>query len=212
MMSPRTLLILLSIAGIVVLWQTRAPTIGTALDAQGRPLMCRPPGMNAREQPVQNEGVQLAPFQLEQHKITPRAAFAVEATVLGAERYRFGREAEISPLDLALGWGRMANPAVYDALDVSQSGRWYRYRWGAEGPPIPLEEIISSSSNMHMIPATPQVAEALLDIRPGERVALAGWLVDVDTAEGFRWRTSLRRDDSGDGACEIVYVCEVTAP
>jgi len=210
MISPRTLLILFSVVGLVLLWQTRAPTISIALDAQGRPLMCRPPGMQAAAMPMQNDQLALEPFRLDQHRITPRAAFALQATVLGTERYRFGRGAEISPLDLALGWGRMARPDIYNALDVSQSGRWYRYRWGAEGPPIPHEEIISSSSNMHMIPATAEVAQALLNITPGQRVSLAGWLVDVDTDEGLRWRTSLRRDDSGDGACEIVYVCEVS--
>ena len=33
-----------------------------------------------------------------------------------------------------------------------------------------------------------------------------GWLVDIRGPHGFAWNTSLRRDDTGDGACEIVYV------
>ena len=29
-------------------------------------------------------------------------------------------------------------------------------------------------------------------------------------ADGWRWRSSLTRDDSGGGACELVYVCSIT--
>ena len=35
---------------------------------------------------------------------------------------------------------------------------------------------------------------------------LKGYLVDVDHDSGWMWRTSMSRTDSGDGACEIVYV------
>jgi hypothetical protein len=35
------------------------------------------------------------------------------------------------------------------------------------------------------------------------------WLVDIRGPGGFSWNTSLRRDDTGNGACEIVYVEEL---
>mgnify|MGYP006193093753 FL=1 len=93
-------------------------------------------------------------------------------------------------------------------LQISQSSRWYRYRWN-EAPPIPLQEIIQSSANMHMIPADDAVAAALRRIEPGDRVRIDGWLVQVEDRD-WRWRSSLTRDDSGGGACELVYVCSIT--
>jgi hypothetical protein len=45
--------------------------------------------------------------------------------------------------------------------------------------------------------------------RPGEVVTLRGYLVDVRGPNGFRWNTSLRRDDTGDGACELMWVEQV---
>jgi hypothetical protein len=39
--------------------------------------------------------------------------------VLSVERYRTGREAEISPVDFALGWGSMSDDAVTSKLDIS---------------------------------------------------------------------------------------------
>jgi hypothetical protein len=180
---------------------------GGVLAASGR---CALPSLAVADAPVQREGVALPPpFSLNEHRLSPRAAFAVQATVLGSERYRFDRGAAVSPVDFALGWGRMADPAVHGPLGIRQSGRWYHYRWGSEGPPIPLPEIIRSSSNMHLIPADEAVAQRLLRIGSGERVRLAGWLVDVHGTDGYVWRSSMSREDSGDGACEIVYVCEV---
>ena len=41
--------------------------------------------------------------------------------VLGREDYNLGREAEFSPMDIAVGWGKMANPQVYKQIDISQS-------------------------------------------------------------------------------------------
>ena len=130
--------------------------------------------------------------------------------MLGREDYRLGREADFSPTDLALGWDRMRDDAVLAKLKISQSGRWYHYRW-LDQPPLPVDEIVRSSANMHMVPADDGVARTLRTIKPGQRVRINGWLVRIDAGDGWHWTSSLRRDDSGGGACELVYVCEVTS-
>jgi hypothetical protein len=63
---------------------------------------------------------------------------------------------------------------------------------------------------MHMIPARKSIERQLKDLRPGNIVVLEGYLVDVDHPSGWRWRTSLSRTDTGNGACEIVYVESIT--
>ena len=129
--------------------------------------------------------------------------------MLRREDYRSGREAELSPTDLALGWGRMRDEAVLSQLSISQGGRFYRYRW-ENAPPLPPEEIVRSSANMHMIPADDTIAEALKSVREGERVRIDGWLVEAQAPDGWKWRSSTTRSDSGGGACEVVYVCAIT--
>ena len=37
-------------------------------------------------------------------------------------------------------------------------------------------------------------------------VALGGYLITVEAKDGWRWRSSLSRNDSGGGACELVWV------
>jgi hypothetical protein len=105
----------------------------------------------------------------------------------------------------------MAAPGMADALDVSQSGRWYRYSWGSEGPPLPPRQIARNSANMHLVPADADVAAALARVHAGDTVRLEGWLVSIERDDGWRWRSSLRRDDTGQGACELVYVCSLQA-
>ena len=105
----------------------------------------------------------------------------------------------------------MADDTVLAQLDISQGGRWYRYRW-REQPPIPADEIVRSSANMHIVPANDAVAAALGRIEAGQHVRIDGWLVRIDADDGrWHWRSSLSREDSGDGACELVYACAITA-
>ena len=168
-----------------------------------------PPRVARGEPPLQSDTPRsLALPAIGDGTLSPLAGFSVEARVLGREDYHMGREATFSPTDLALGWGRMADDTVLAQLDISQGGRWYRYRW-QDRPPIPPQEIVRSSANMHMIPANDSVATALARVRRGDRVRIDGWLVRADAADGWRWQSSLTRDDTGNGACEVVYVCAV---
>lgn len=146
-----------------------------------------------------------ATIRHEDHELEPLADFAITARVLSRENYRFDRAAVLSPVDLALGWGPMSDDEVLRRLTISQGGRWYFYRWSGE-PPIPVHEIVRHSANMHLIPADDGIASTLSRVRPGHVVELRGKLVEARGADGFRWRSSLTREDSGDGACEIVYV------
>ena len=162
------------------------------------------PGILAAEQPRQT-AVQASTFTLGDYLVTRKAAFEIRARVLSKEPYYLGRTADLSPIDLALGWGAMSDTATLDRIDISQSGRWYRTRYDLP-PPIPEQQIVASSSNMHMIPAGKAIERTLNKLRVGDIVDIRGFLVDVDHDSGWHWRSSMSRTDSGDGACELVYV------
>jgi hypothetical protein len=102
----------------------------------------------------------------------------------------------------------MSDQAVLDQLDISQSNRFFFYQW-SEAPPIPPGEIMRTAANVHVISANRTVAAAVSRLRPGQLVAMRGYLVNVTGPNGFHWNTSLTRDDSGDGACEVFYVQEL---
>jgi hypothetical protein len=164
----------------------------------------QPPGVLVPDEPVQVMLPGNTSFIHEGFFVTPLADFEIEARVLGKRRYRFDRSAPISPIDLALGWGRMSDTAIIDRFSFRQSRRWVYYRY----KPVPLSqsEINRSMANMHMIPANSRIKRQLKSVRKGEIVAITGKLVLVEGKNGFRWRSSLSRTDTGDGACEIIFV------
>ncbi|MBL1456264.1 hypothetical protein [Methylophaga sp.] len=154
--------------------------------------------------PVQAEVADLLPIPFDDYAIQPMAEFTLEARVLAREDYWLGREADLSPTDLVLGWGEMADPQVVKQINIRQSGRWYF--WQVESFPIPRRNIETQSANMHLIPANDEVARTLKQIRPGQLVTLQGYLVNVNADDGWRWRSSLTREDTGANACELIYV------
>ncbi|MDB5988122.1 MAG: hypothetical protein JWR16_3175 [Nevskia sp.] len=124
--------------------------------------------------------------------------------MLSRADYRLDRMAWLIPTDLALGWGRMSDSAVLQTLEIEQSGRYYF--WHTAGFAIPREEIETHSANMHMIPANAAAARALGRVRTGNLVTLSGALVEVRSKAGWSIRSSLTRDDTGPGACEVVWL------
>jgi hypothetical protein len=172
--------------------------------AERRPVAHPPPGAVAFAEPEQTApGRQ--PFSIGKYRITPLAHFNIRARVMSREDYSFDHESELSPLDLAVAWGRMSDPAIYQQLAISQGNRFYYWHYD-DKPPIPNDEIISSSSNMHLIPADATVKRQMERVRPGEIVHFEGELIEATEPSGWHWRSSLSRTDTGAGACELVWV------
>ena len=102
----------------------------------------------------------------------------------------------------------MKDPQVYKQLSIRQSNRWYYWRY-ENAPPIPVDEISSQSANTHLIPANKDIAKQLAKIDPDNLIYLKGQLVEVKSEDGWMWRSSLSRDDTGNGACKLMLVEEV---
>ena len=163
-----------------------------------------PPGILVAERPEQVD-LQASTFMLGDYQLTRKASFKIDARVLSKEPYYLRRTADLAPIDLALGWGEMSDSAVLSQIDISQSARWYRTRYDLP-PPISEQQIVFNSSNMHMIPARKDIERSLKKLREGDVVFIRGYLVDVDHDSGWYWHSSMSRLDTGDGACELVYV------
>jgi hypothetical protein len=167
-----------------------------------------PDGVLAEADPQQDNIKDGEKVRLGHWTLTVRAAYQVRARVLGSEHYHFDSLAELVPEDLALGWGPMSDNRVLRNIDISQSNRFYYWRTTAAAG-ISREVIITHSANTHIIPQNPLVARQLSRVRPGEVVTLSGELVDGLRDDG-RWiNTSLVRNDTGPGACEVMLVSDV---
>ena len=127
--------------------------------------------------------------------------------MLSREDYTFGTEAELSPTDLAVGWGPMSDEAILKKINISQGNRFYY--WRVDSFPIPQRQIETHSTNMHIIPANDSVKRQLSKVRQGQLVKIKGLLVEAKRADGWNWRSSLSREDTGNGACELMYVTDL---
>lgn len=169
------------------------------------------PGVVAASVPLQRElGVEAPAFEKNGFRARALASFELEARVIRSKSYCcFGAD-RLAPVDVVFGWGGMSDEAVLARLDVAQSGRFYFWRYEGTAP-IPRREIETSSANMHLIPATGAVEKKIRSLRAGQVVSLKGYLVEVRGDGGFTWRSSLTREDTGAGACELIWVEELSA-
>ena len=148
------------------------------------------------------------PWKVGSYTIHPMARYRIEAMVLSRKHYQTGREADLSKVDLALGWGPMSNTQVLGQLTIMQRHRRYEYCW-QDDPPIREAAISSYSANVHCIAANGLVLDELMALKGGEIVLLEGFLVNVTAPDGWRWESSLTRDDSGSGSCEVMWVSSI---
>ena len=164
-----------------------------------------PDGLLAPEEPLQ---ANLAGAQTIVHgrwTLTPRARYDITARILSREDYSFDPLSDLVPEDLALGWGAMSDNRVLRELKISQGSRFYSFRPVTQMP-IPVQQAISHSANTHVIPADSFVRSQLANLRVGQVVHLEGVLVDGMRGDGFYFHTSLTREDTGAGACEVMLV------
>jgi hypothetical protein len=164
----------------------------------------RPAGILATGEPHQKEVHAASAREKDGYQIMPLATFDIRARVIARERYRFGRAADLSPIDLVLGWGKMSDTAVLEKIRFSQGGR--AYTWTTSVYPVSRRVIETHSAKMHMIARDGAIERRLKSIRAGNMVHIKGFLVEVSAQEGWRWKSSLTRDDTGGGACELILV------
>jgi hypothetical protein len=172
-----------------------------------RPLRT-PDGVLAEGEPQQTNVANGKIVHMGRWTLTVRATYRLTARVLGREPYHFDSLSDLVPEDLALGWGPMSDSRVLKTLEISQGNRFYYWR-PTTATTIARDSIIANSANTHVIPQNSIIAHQLERLRPGEVVTLSGELVDGVRNDG-RWiKTSLVRNDTGAGACEIMLVTEV---
>ena len=187
--------LLITLLVIVVVWKFYNNSVQVILG----------PGVKAHELPYQGDLVSPVERTIGDYTITGLAQFKIKAKVLSKENYSFDRVSDFSPTDLALGWGNMSDEAILDKIDISQSGRFYR--WHVDSFIIPRREIETQSANMHLIPANDSVAYKINKVRQGEIIEIFGSLVEVaSNIDNYNWRSSLTRTDTGAGACELILV------
>ena len=116
----------------------------------------------------------------------------------------------LNVVDLCLVWGANAADGAYRKMRFS-SGQFVCYV-ETNDPDALQPAYLRALSNNHLLTSDPALARRLRALRVGDQVRLRGQLAAYShtVGGGFQRGTSTVREDTGNGACETVYVHELT--
>jgi hypothetical protein len=168
-------------------------------------------GALAPDDPVQTVSDLPETWTVQNFTITPVANYKIEAVVLSTKKYAGIFTTGINdlvPYDFALGWGPLSVDEIISQISVSQSNRWYYFRWDTELP-VDMRDIIEHSSNNHIVTSESSMESRLGEVAVYDMVIIEGYLVDITGPNGEKWTTSRSRGDTGSGSCEIIWVTSI---
>ena len=169
-------------------------------------------------EPRQTNGAQ-AEFKVQARGITygikPLAEYELQGLVVSRHDthtwwdhiHRDTRD-HLNVADLCVVWGDNLTSGVYRELAYS-SGQFTCHVSSDKGA-IWQRFKPEQLSNNHLLTDRPELARRLKDVRVGDQIALRGLLAEYRHNEGFAYvrGTSLVRSDTGNGACETVFVTD----
>lgn len=172
----------------------------------------------AYNEPVQTEVLAPYPISFEKdgfkYKLTPLYNYEINGLVLSRliydVWYSLKKTDSVFSVDLCIAWGDNLKSKVYQnkSLKFSQNMRFCWFKWSE---PVPINE--NEIGNNHLVINSDEMDKIAKNILPGDQVKITGKLVNVEAVgvgleenEKYNWQTSTNRDDTGAGACEVLYV------
>jgi hypothetical protein len=108
--------------------------------------------------------------------------------------------------DLCVVWGNNVRSGAYQ--DISFSSGQFTCNFSTSSNEVYAAFDQTAISNNHMITDDPVLAHKVRDVRIGDQVHFRGYLAEYshNHGSGFKRGTSIVRTDTGNGACETVYL------
>lgn len=150
-------------------------------------------------------------FQDVNYKVRPKYRYALEGLVV-SYRHHDGNNSRmhrlsndhLNMLDVCVVWGSNASPDLLKKLNFwngiftcnVKTRDWAA--WKAFD--------MYALSNNHLLSDDPWIRDQVHKIRIGDQIRIEGWLSSYGTRTGNERGTSTTRQDTGDGACETIWV------
>lgn len=112
----------------------------------------------------------------------------------------------LNVVDLCVVWGENARRGAYEQMDFS-NGQFVCY-FNTRSREVYNAFDQTAFSNNHLLTDNAEIASELRQVRAGDQVHFRGYLAEYSHNYGraFKRGTSISRADTGNGACETVYV------
>lgn len=157
------------------------------------------------------------PFDVEfnsvSYRVEPQFRYALTGLVVSYRQHdgksRMHRRANdhLNMLDVCVVWGGNVDPELLSHFDF-WNGIFtcnVKTRSTEAWQAFDMTEL----SNNHLVSDDPYVRQQAGKLRIGDQVRIEGWLSSYGTGEGAMRGTSTTRDDTGNGACETIYVSRI---
>jgi hypothetical protein len=157
------------------------------------------------------------PFEVEfngvSYRVEPQFRYALNGLVVSYRQHeglsRMHRRANdhLNMLDVCVVWGGNVDPELLRHFDF-WNGIFtcnVKTRSTAAWQAFDMTEL----SNSHLVSDDPFIRQQAGKLRVGDQVRIEGWLSSYGTSESTMRRTSTTRDDTGNGACETIYVAGI---
>lgn len=167
-------------------------------------------------EPVQRPD-QTAPFQVVSHQITYTISplFSYDLSGLVVSKHNadswwdyIHRESNdhINVTDLCVIWGNNARNGAYQEFTFFNQQFTCNIETRSEAAYAAFDQ--TAVSNNHLLTVDKRLARLMRNVRVGDQVHFRGYLAVYSHHQGFAFRrgTSTVRTDTGNGACETVYV------
>jgi len=177
----------------------------------------------ATNQPVQKEISNTEEIVFEKDgylwQLTPLYDYDISALVVGRMNYQIFsiyKYSSLLPIDLGLIWGSNVAGKVYQdkRIKFRQDSRWCWVWWNGDAV-FNLDEF----SNNHLLTREKYLSSEAKKVNRGDQIRIKGKLVNITATplggnkipgqNTITWKSSTTREDSGAGACEIIYVEEI---
>lgn len=150
-------------------------------------------------------------FENKAYKLTPRARYKLEGLIVSQHRsdsifdLMHARTGDyLNSRDFCTVWGDMLKSGLYRDMKFT-SGDWTCY-FSAASYQIFNRAKLDEIANNHILVKDEKTRRAIEKLELGDEVRIQGMLVDYDIDGSPMRRTSLVRTDTGNGACETLYV------
>lgn len=149
----------------------------------------------------------------QRYLISPKYDYGITGVVVtGTKAGQFGDiwhyrhwKDYINTRDLCVIWGENVSSGSYLHRTFSSDTWtcWVSARIRTKGDKFTMRQL----SNNHLLTASEDIKRRLLQVEKGDVIQIKGWLVDYrNFSNGFYRKTSTIRTDSGNGACETVFI------
>ncbi|MEL7311929.1 MAG: hypothetical protein AAFN07_10485 [Pseudomonadota bacterium] len=146
-----------------------------------------------------------------EYRIEPKFGYELTGLVVSyrlhdGENSRMHRRSDdhLNAADLCVVWGNNARIPELGEYKF-RSGVFtcfWTYRSRAAGQRFNEQQI----SNNHLLTDDPEIRREISRVRIGDQIRLSGVLAEYMSPNGSRRGTSTTRTDTGDGACETIYL------